>query len=58
MTTTESTEPTESLDPFNPAHASNPQPYYKRLRDECPVHAADWAPNMYFLSRYEDVMWA
>jgi cytochrome P450 len=52
----------ESLDPFDPAHASNPQPFYERLRNECPVHAVPdvmgTGNRSFYISRYEDAMFA
>lgn len=44
-----------AFDPFSPEIDSNPFPLYKKLRDEYPCH---WSPiaNMWFLSRYEDIV--
>ncbi|OXR47961.1 cytochrome [Pusillimonas sp. T2] len=45
------------FDPYDPLVDSNPFPLYKILRDDHPCH---WSPagNMWFLSRYSDVLTA
>lgn len=56
---------TEVFDPglalFSPDSANDPQPVYERLRSECPVSPATGFMGdgtTWYLSRYEDVIWA
>lgn len=43
-----------SYDPFDPDVMANPLPYYRILRDECPVYYIDkW--DTYALSRFDDI---
>lgn len=46
----------EPLVPFDPAFLADPYPFYKRLRDEDPLHHA--ATDTWLLSRYDDVLGA
>ena len=59
MQSTDATVSTD-LDPFHPTHANDPQPLYRKLRDECPVARIDYGPSqsLVMVSRYEDVRWA
>jgi len=57
MATTETSH--EDLNPFDPKVANDPQPFYRRLRDECPVARFDFAGSeAVYISRYQDVHWA
>ncbi|MGV9800713.1 cytochrome P450 [Mycobacterium sp. NPDC003449] len=43
-----------TYDPFDPAVMADPLPYYRTLRDHCPVHYIDkW--DTYALSRFDDI---
>lgn len=42
-------------DPFSPAVMSNPLPYYKALRRDCPVFYSE-IYDAYFFSRFDDIM--
>ncbi len=62
-------DPTEAVDaakgeanPYLPWVAADPEPFYDRLRSECPVAGmsgmAELGVNVHIISRYEDVRWA
>jgi hypothetical protein len=40
---------------LDPAYAADPYPFYRKLRDECPVARSDELGGFYLLSRYADV---
>ncbi|MBI2704935.1 MAG: cytochrome P450 [Actinobacteria bacterium] len=48
-----------AANPYSSVVAAHPQPFYARLRDECPVAAMEGMPEgVHIISRYEDVKFA
>ena len=61
MDVTEAVNPaTGEANPYHPGVASDPKPFYDRLRDHCPVAAMQGMAGggVHIVSRYEDVRWA
>jgi len=47
-----------SANPYLPAVASDPLPFYDELRATCPVASLSGLPNTHIISRYDDVKFA
>ncbi len=45
----------QEFNPFDPAVAADPYPFYERLREDDPVHHIEFA-DIWAVSRYDDIV--